>query len=221
MATQRSLRERKKARTRRALVEAAMALFAAQGFEATTVEEIAAGAFVSRRTFFRYFPTKEAVAFPDREARLARFRWLLGQRRPGETAVGAVRRACLELARDYVEDRDELRQQQRIVDASPSLIAYEREIDGAWESAIAEALGAGADDAADAAHCEAARRARIMAAAVMGVIRAVLRTWFAGGAKADLVRLGGEALDLLEDGFAGGDGEKGDMETGESANAGR
>lgn len=215
MASQRSLRERKKARTRRALVEAAMALFSEQGFEATTVEEIAAKAFVSRRTFFRYFPTKEAVAFPDREARLARFGRLLGQRRPAETAMSAVRRACLELARDYAENRDELRQQQRIVDASPSLIAYEREIDGAWESAIAEALGARADDVSDA------RRARVMAAAVMGVIRAVLRMWFAGGAEADLVRLGAEALDLLEDGFSAAEGETGGMETGDSANAGR
>jgi AcrR family transcriptional regulator len=60
------LRERKKARTRAAIQEQALHLFAAQGYAATTVRQIADAAEVSESTFFRYFPTKEDVVMHDR-----------------------------------------------------------------------------------------------------------------------------------------------------------
>ena len=59
------LRERKKARTRAAIREHALRLFRAQGYAATTVEQIAAAAEVSPSTFFRYYPTKEDVVLRD------------------------------------------------------------------------------------------------------------------------------------------------------------
>jgi AcrR family transcriptional regulator len=59
------LRERKKARTRATLQETALRLFHEQGYEQTTVEQIAAAAEVSPSTFFRYFPTKEEVVLYD------------------------------------------------------------------------------------------------------------------------------------------------------------
>jgi AcrR family transcriptional regulator len=59
------LRERKKARTKAAIQQHAMRLFSEQGYQATTVEQIAAAAEVSPSTFFRYFPTKEDVVLYD------------------------------------------------------------------------------------------------------------------------------------------------------------
>jgi AcrR family transcriptional regulator len=60
------LRERKKAKTRAAIQVHALQLFAAQGYAATTVDQIAEAAEVSQSTFFRYFPTKEDVVLHDR-----------------------------------------------------------------------------------------------------------------------------------------------------------
>ena len=63
--TRLGLRERKKARTRAAIQHEALRLFREQGYEATTIEQIAEAAEVSESTFYRYFPTKEGVVLWD------------------------------------------------------------------------------------------------------------------------------------------------------------
>lgn len=65
-----SLRDRKRARTRAALIEAAIELFERDGYEATTVASIAAAADIGTRTFFGYFASKEALLFPRAENRI-------------------------------------------------------------------------------------------------------------------------------------------------------
>lgn len=189
--------EGKRARKRDALVGAAHALFRAQGFEATTIDQIAAAAGVSRRTYFRYFATKDAVVFPHGAARIARFREALRPRR-GETVQAAVRRAAVEVAREFAEHRDELLLQHALIASSPALLAREHELDMAWEDAIVAALE-GELPAGD----ERALRARVLAGAIAGALRAALRAWLDGKGRADLAALGARALDLLGDGFSG------------------
>ena len=75
-----SLRERRRLRTRRTIQAHALRLFADKGFQATTIEDIAAAAEMAPRTFFRYFPTKEEVVF-WRSSRLCS----LGSWPPGPT----------------------------------------------------------------------------------------------------------------------------------------
>jgi AcrR family transcriptional regulator len=88
------LRERKRQRTRDAIVEAAMQMFATRDYNDVSVEEIAAAAEVSPRTFYRYFPAKEDVLI-DTERILAPTLAVLAERRAGESDVELLTRAML------------------------------------------------------------------------------------------------------------------------------
>jgi AcrR family transcriptional regulator len=86
------LRERKKERTREALIDAAQELFLDKGYDATTIDEIVAAVEVSRRTFFRYFAGKEEVALARAREFEQRFLSTLSARPPGEAPLTALRR---------------------------------------------------------------------------------------------------------------------------------
>ncbi|SMC89053.1 TetR/AcrR family transcriptional regulator [Kibdelosporangium aridum] len=93
-------RERKKQRTRQALIEAAVELFEAKGFQDTTVAEIAEAADVSTRTFFLHFPTKEDVLLANAEWRFDLGVQAIAERKAGESVADVLRRAAQEMITD-------------------------------------------------------------------------------------------------------------------------
>src|SRR5262245_4453151 len=92
-----TLRERKKQRTRDALLRAAVELFTSRGYERTTVDDIAEAVDVSQRTFFRYFAGgKEEAALALQELAVARFVEAVRERPADEAPMEALRQAVLE-----------------------------------------------------------------------------------------------------------------------------
>jgi len=91
-----SLRERKRARTRQAIVDAAVDLFDRNGYEGTTVADIAAAAEIGTRTFFSYFASKEEVLFPESDARVRATIAAIDNRSPSEGPAEVLVRALRE-----------------------------------------------------------------------------------------------------------------------------
>lgn len=97
-----SRRERKKLQIRSQLAEAAIRLFSEQGYERTTVAQIAAAADVATKTFFNHFPTKEDVVFADSRQNSEVPLRVIASRRPDETVVDLLLRMYEEMRADYV-----------------------------------------------------------------------------------------------------------------------
>ncbi|TML12514.1 MAG: TetR family transcriptional regulator [Actinobacteria bacterium] len=131
-------RERKKLATRRALADAALRLFDQQGFDATTVEQIARVVDVSARTFHRYFERKEDVLFADHAERISNFRALLAQRPVDEAPLRSVRLALLISTRELDSRADLEFIRARLITESPALRAYNLRYLDDWARAIAE-----------------------------------------------------------------------------------
>jgi AcrR family transcriptional regulator len=94
-------RARKKEETRRRIAKAAKELFLKRGFAATTIEDIAAAADISQRSFFDYFPAKEDVVLAWNDEFQAAFIANLLQRPPGESAMVAAQVALIEALGAY------------------------------------------------------------------------------------------------------------------------
>lgn len=191
------LRARKEHATRARLVDAALARFAEEGFETTTVDTIAEDAEVSRRTFFRYFPSKEDLLFVDGPRRLAEFEAQLAPSDAEETPLESVKRACLGLASEYMQQREALRTRQAIVEASPVLARRERQLDREFETAIVRAVSRRYRRPPAALR----RRIRVFAGAIFGAIRAALDHWFAEDCRPDLVAFARDGFDFFEHGL--------------------
>jgi AcrR family transcriptional regulator len=160
------LRERKKARTRASLREHALRLFREQGYQATTVEQIAAAAEVSPSTFFRYFPTKEDLVLQDdMDTRLIA---ALEQQPPELGPVAAVRAATREVSGTYTAaEMDIVSETIRLSMTVPEIRARAMDEFGRTISVAAEAVGKRAGRPADD------MAVRAVAGAIVGVIMAI------------------------------------------------
>src|ERR1051325_4255086 len=115
------LRERHRKRTAADLEEAALTLFTDKGFDAVTIDDIAASADVSRRTFFRYFASKEDVILSDHPRRLDELQAELDRRPVDEPALTALRHAILSLVSTYEENREQMVRRFRLLTTTPAL----------------------------------------------------------------------------------------------------
>ncbi|MET8054064.1 TetR family transcriptional regulator [Streptosporangium sp. NPDC005286] len=121
------LRERKKQKTRLALIDAALSLFLEQGYEATTVDQIAAAVDVSPRTFFRYFATKEDVALSlaadGQETMLAELATRPADEAPFTALSHAVRAMVTMLQEGDLDDTARFLRAREVIDSTPALFA--------------------------------------------------------------------------------------------------
>ncbi|MQS36329.1 TetR/AcrR family transcriptional regulator [Streptomyces katsurahamanus] len=187
------LRERKKLKTRRAIRRAAYRLIALQGYETTTVEQIAEAAEVSPSTVFRYFPAKEDIVLTDDYD--PALESALRARPAGEDPLDSVRRVLTHrLALALHEERDAVVQRTRLMAEVPALRARMTEsFSGAFETlavTLADRAGRPHDDL----------DVRVFTATVLAAVREVLLYWAARGHEGDPVALVDRALRALKGG---------------------
>jgi AcrR family transcriptional regulator len=200
------LRERKKRRTREAIADAALRLFGERGFDAVTVEEVAAAADVSRKTVFNHFPAKEDLVFAAGIEHRAEVVSAIRERPPGTSIVAPFRaHTAAYLDRIEAEPVESTLAVPRLVRQSQALrdrlfLAWEQEA-AVLAPVIAEQAGEPPDAVGPAVV------ARSLSWTHRVIVRASFTRLLAGEdprAVADELR--GEArraYDLLEDGFAG------------------
>ncbi len=191
-----SLRERKKARTREAIIDAALNLFESNGYDNTTIEDIAAAAEVSPRTFFRYFESKLDLVMTRTDSASDDFGPLLAARPAGESLLDALREVLRSQLGAQLDDPLVLREFQVML-STPSLRTMAREHFYEEEAGLVQGVAArlGLDEDSLAAHVIGS----MIAAALWGAGNC----WIAEGA--DTARIGpllDEAFDILAQGLA-------------------
>jgi AcrR family transcriptional regulator len=196
-------RETQRLETKDRLQRSALDLFRRDGFEATSVAQIAAGAGVTERTFFRYFPLKEAVLFQDYESRLEWFRAALAVRPVDESVLDSVMVAV----GSFPDDREILHQiaalRQGVL--SPESIeshlrlvqgAFARELEAFIHTRMIHIRETACGDASDE---RIELVAVVLGNAIAGALLATLDVWTrrGGGAPEDMESLTREALEIL------------------------
>ncbi|MFF0437698.1 TetR family transcriptional regulator [Streptomyces sp. NPDC004327] len=189
-----SLRERKKLKTRAAIRKAAYRLVSAQGYEATTIEQIAAAAEVSPSTVVRYFPVKEDILLTDDLDDLLVDR--LRARPAGEDPLDSLRAVILEaVGAALAEEPADTLLRARFLVEIPAVRARFTETTAdtgrLLSGAVAERTGRDPDDL----------EVRVFTAAVLGALREATVHWAEHGRGDDLVTLLDRTVDTLKGGL--------------------
>ena len=184
------LRSRKKVKTRLAIEDAALALFEAQGYEATTVEEIAELAEVSTTTFFRYFPTKAEVLLSDHGEQLPALHQAIVGRPEAEDDLTAVQRA---LQQEWVAtiDPDRTARKARIVEASDQLQGMSYHRGHHWLVAVSGSL------AERRGLIEPDEACMVAARVTLGVLASAVEGWIAAGCIGGLAEAVDRSFDVM------------------------
>ncbi|WP_431975417.1 TetR/AcrR family transcriptional regulator [Micromonospora haikouensis] len=168
-----SLRERKRERTRQAIVDAAVDLFERHGYEGTTIADIAAAAEIGTRTFFSYFASKEELLFPESDARVVAAIAAIASRKPGDRPADLLVRAL----RDANENSTELASptallRMRLIQTVPAVRGRGLQLQLGAQREIARHLQAAFPDELDAVQAGALVGAFI--GAVTGALQVLL-----------------------------------------------
>ena len=186
------LRERKKQKTRESIQREAMRLFEKQGYEDTTIEQIAAAVEISPSTFFNYFPSKEDVVLYDAYDPILAS--LLAERPADEPLSVAFRKVLVAMGHIFNRDRDIILARGRLWFEAPALRArLWEELEKAekfMRAQIAARSGRDADD------FETRVTVTVMVAAAMEA----MREWLRRDGKGSFVDLVNQALDLVDAG---------------------
>ncbi|QIB42686.1 TetR family transcriptional regulator [Streptomyces aureoverticillatus] len=171
---------------RRELAAAAMELFASKGYEATTVDEIAAAAGVARRTFFRHFRSKEEAIFPDHDDTLIRAEAVLNAAPAHEHPLDTVCRGIKEVMKMYAASPAVSVERYRLTREVPTL--REREIASVarYERLFTRYLLGHFDEHAHHHGNDDPLLAEVAASAVVTAHNHVLRRWLRAGGQGDV-----------------------------------
>ena len=183
-------RQRKKNATRERIRASALRLFGEQGYDATTVEQIAAAAGVSHMTFFRYFPTKEEVALSDSYDPL--IAGLLGQTPAGWPLTERIRAVLLQGLRQLNDaDRDILLAQNKLIVSTPALRErlWASQMD--TQQLILQALGTSQDNP------RPSFQDRVTIAACLAAATTAILTWVENNGTPELPDLIDQAFDTI------------------------
>ena len=182
------LRERNKLRRSEQITQAALRLFAERGFDGATIDEIAAAADVSRRTFFRYFARKEDVILDWKRQMADELREAIDARPADEAPLDAVHRTLATVAAGYSDQPELTLGLLRLFESGPAL---HHDADyPAWDAVLTEGIARRmeVDPARDPAP-------RLLASVGFAVLTATVESWGEAGGSGDL-------LGMLDDGFA-------------------